>query len=501
MDSAGRSLRGNSRSEAKRRRMAAIAADSDEGGAGDEDSDAADEAGTEDEDSSDDEDEYDEDEDDEDDEDEDDEDEDDEDNESSVLWSDRGGSGSRSKRPESDAMLTTGGKTSDASETDHPPPPALPFLMPFLHGLGASAAPHSGRPVPPPPPPRPPSSAAPPPPLRVKISSAQPPAAPPSKKKSQSRQRDAAQPSEATSITAGTVAGGREEVGEDVDAGAGEADAISIPLHCGLRVQVEGGAAHLLNAGAAVWATSWLPDPPPGALPTLAVGTFRNGAGHTLMTGHNAILLWELPSRADDTPSAAEATSAGGTEADQDHGPRDAGVRGPWLQVMHDGGGVLALSWCPSGNACPAPASGDVQPSVDRLGLLAAACADGRVRIFAIPTRASLEAVEQKLAHPIRPASDRVRTGAAGLWLPPVLSMEPIAPVLTLSLDWCATSTEWLAAGLDDGLVVVWDVTAAPQRPTPGSCRMRGGTRSTWIRRCQTRRRCGGAAPLHQVRL
>ena len=44
-------------------------------------------------------------------------------------------------------------------------------------------------------------------------------------------------------------------------------------------------------------------------------------------------------------------------------------------------------------------------------------------------------------------------------WLQPILRLDPGLPVLTLTLDWCSSS-HWLAAGWDDGKVVVWDLRA-----------------------------------------
>lgn len=44
------------------------------------------------------------------------------------------------------------------------------------------------------------------------------------------------------------------------------------------------------------------------------------------------------------------------------------------------------------------------------------------------------------------------------IWLPPVLQLEASAPVLVISLDWCAHATHWLAAGLNDGTLAVWDL-------------------------------------------
>ena len=70
---------------------------------------------------------------------------------------------------------------------------------------------------------------------------------------------------------------------------------------------------------------------------------------------------------------------------------------------------------------------------LDRLGLLAAACADGCVRIFALPTKASLLLADPLLAHPSRVATDD-GTDHFQLWLPPVLKLDSNSPCLTLTL-------------------------------------------------------------------
>jgi hypothetical protein len=57
------------------------------------------------------------------------------------------------------------------------------------------------------------------------------------------------------------------------------------------------------------------------------------------------------------------------------------------LAVAHDFGRVRSLQWCPSGGQ--SAAAGDQLP---RLGILAAGCEDGTVRIFPVPELESLPA-------------------------------------------------------------------------------------------------------------
>ena len=193
----------------------------------------------------------------------------------------------------------------------------------------------------------------------------------------------------------------------------------------------------------------------------VAVGTHVDGAARTLAPGPNAIQLWQLAT-APARPSI-------------------------WLELMHNGGGVLSLCWCPAGNACrsaaaqastqatahpssaliPADDSMRASPTLDRLGLLAAACADGRVRLFAVPTPESLEAAGPLMAHPLRPNNCLEEPMRA--WLQPILRLDPGLPVLTLTLDWCSSSPHWLAAGWDDGKVVVCGTCAHPLNYLKGS--------------------------------
>ena len=203
------------------------------------------------------------------------------------------------------------------------------------------------------------------------------------------------------------------------------------------------GPAHLCNVGAAVWSTAWLESPGPSQPQYLAVGTHADThtATHTPSSGPNAIQIWQM---------------AGS----------DGGAPRLWLEGLHDGGGVLSLCWCPVGSACSALATGGSRHALalDRLGLLAAACADGSIRIFPIPTPESLDTAESSLPASARvPARDRLRRFR--LWLLAAIKLEPTSPVLTTAIDWNRSSPELLAAGRDDGTVAVWDLNA-PSQPT-----------------------------------
>jgi len=117
-----------------------------------------------------------------------------------------------------------------------------------------------------------------------------------------------------------------------------------------------------------VWAVAWLPRDggEPDGSEMLAVGTHVSDATHELRGGSNALGLWRV------RPEAAAGGGGGGER---------------WAELLHDGGGVLDLEWCPSGNAAAA-AGGEGE--LGRMGLLAAACADGAIRVWALPRVADL---------------------------------------------------------------------------------------------------------------
>ena len=401
-------------------------------------------------------------------------------------------------------------RLSDAADAAAVDPPCLPSLMPSLDVLLRSG-PHVIA-VPPPPPPPPP------PPIRLCVSLSptkglvapkkphKPP--PPAKKKGKAK---------ATSEAAGD---GEEATSEFAIVGSvtslklpeapNNAEKHRLPLYAtrSFACAHADGEAQLCNAGASIWGVAWRRRASPTEASQLAVGTYAAGATHNLAGGANAIQIWEVTHGPASSRSSRGGRGRGGGGRGRGGGDGGTGVSGRprmWLELMHPGGGVLALSWAPTGNACSAP-SREVQggasgargrdggsctslavaadvipaaPTVDRLGLIAAACADGRIRIFAVPTEDSLIAAEPQLAHDTR---RHVEGGGGGsgvnapfrLWLPPALQLETQAPVLTLSIDWCASSTHLLAAGLDDGTVTVWDMSETARQATPRAPPPRG---------------------------
>ena len=324
----------------------------------------------------------------------------------------------------------------EAASQDANAPLCLPLLLPSLSGLLASdAAEYAAQYPPPPPPPPPPAS------LKLSTSSSKPPVSStktktPTKTPSPKGKGKAAAASGSTALVAASSAQAFPLVPSD-------AQSLELPLHGSENVSCGSGlgSASLCNAGAPVWGVAWRRSASSTEPHQLAVGTHVSGASHALIAGANGIQIWEV-------------ASGGGEQA----APR------MWLEILHPGAGVLALTWAPTGNSLEASAD---KSQMERLGLLAAACADGRIRVFALPTAEGLEAAEPLLAHPGRAASSSSSSSSAPwrLWLPPVLQLEPQSPALTLTLDWCQSSPHLLAAGLDDGSISVWDLSLKARKP------------------------------------
>lgn len=113
------------------------------------------------------------------------------------------------------------------------------------------------------------------------------------------------------------------------------------------------------------------------------------------------------------------------------------------LGVAHQHGTVWSLAWCPSGSD-EAPPSLAESP-LARLGLLAAACSDGTVQVYAVPRPEAL------------PVQGAVYEPTASLALVPGQSED--REVQCLKVDWCRAKGHSLVAGaLSSGVVCVWDL-------------------------------------------
>ena len=303
---------------------------------------------------------------------------------------------------------------------------------------------------------------------------------------------------------------------------AAAAAAADAPLEvAALRaVQVDhggGSTAHLASAGAAVHAVAWLPRLGARRSQHLAVGTHVEAAKLRPLSGPNAIQLWQLalqpqesrrrpppsssrrratspPADSDEDPEEGAAEGAEGTEGAE--GSAEGAASAPavcWALLMHSGGGVLDLAWCPAGNAAEVPPAAPPEPSataplasqaeaeagagagagagtssagaaagipasssavLTRLGLLAAACADGKVRLFAVPTRDAVARLSAAGAPARAPAPPRV-------WLAPALILTAPTSRLALCLAWSPLPPyAQLAVGGDNGNITLWQLDA-----------------------------------------
>ena len=287
----------------------------------------------------------------------------------------------------------------------------------------------------------------------------------------------------------------------------------------------DGSTAHLASAGAAVHAVAWLPRLGARRSQHLAVGTHVEAAELRPLSGPNAIQLWQLalrpqerrrrqaPSssrrRATSPPAgsdedSAEGAAEGAEGAEGTEGSAEGAASTPavcWALLMHSGGGVLDLAWSPAGNAAEVPPAAPPEPSaaaplapraeaeagtgagagagassagattgfpagssavLTRLGLLAAACADGKVRLFAVPTRAAIARLAAAGAPAWAPAG--ASDGPLRIWLAPALILSAPTSRLALCLAWSPLPPyAQLAVGGDNGNITLWQLDAPPR--------------------------------------
>ncbi|KAK4299092.1 hypothetical protein Pmani_028609 [Petrolisthes manimaculis] len=117
------------------------------------------------------------------------------------------------------------------------------------------------------------------------------------------------------------------------------------------------------------------------------------------------------------------------------------------LGIAHDYGNVWSLSWCPSGAYNTSdPNCSKSEKNLARLGLLAAGCSDGTVRIFSVPHPEALNIGEtSRICKP-----------------PPSLTLSPSAKVgivQCFKVDWCRSyGHQFVVGAISSGVVCVWDV-------------------------------------------
>ncbi|XP_076062604.1 uncharacterized protein LOC143037877 isoform X2 [Oratosquilla oratoria] len=117
------------------------------------------------------------------------------------------------------------------------------------------------------------------------------------------------------------------------------------------------------------------------------------------------------------------------------------------LGIAHEYGAVWSLEWCPSG-IYESPTPGHAENPLQRIGLLAASCSDGTIRIYIVPHPAQLSVENDS---------------------PPVFKKRPdltLSPVMKLPSDIQCMKVNWfkgkghnlVAGSFSNGEVCVWDV-------------------------------------------
>ena len=127
------------------------------------------------------------------------------------------------------------------------------------------------------------------------------------------------------------------------------------------------------------------------------------------------------------------------------------------MGIVHDFGKIWCLKWCPSG--CEDIDQGSRDKNVQnqflpRLGLLAAACSDGTIRIFSIPKLSTLQNHNRDRVSLCRAQPRSILTlGHSGL------AEENVISATCLSLSWFKGRGHRVIAGAyADGNIAIWDL-------------------------------------------
>ncbi|CAB4012504.1 General transcription factor 3C polypeptide 2, partial [Paramuricea clavata] len=147
-----------------------------------------------------------------------------------------------------------------------------------------------------------------------------------------------------------------------------------LPLFSSAPINSAGGLCNVtFNVGGSVWAMDWAPIPvgEENCDQYLAIGCHSDPDKKHLLSEcykeKGVLQIWRVPKLR--------------------NGIRPTEQPEFCLGIVHDYGPVWDARWCPSGAWDPlSPQDGELR----RLGLLALACADGRVRIFSVPFPCSL---------------------------------------------------------------------------------------------------------------
>ncbi|CAI9739744.1 general transcription factor 3C polypeptide 2-like isoform X2 [Octopus vulgaris] len=121
--------------------------------------------------------------------------------------------------------------------------------------------------------------------------------------------------------------------------------------------------------------------------------------------------------------------------------------------IVHDFGCVFSMSWCPFGAWQSCSQSSFQEGSLRRLGLLAAACSDGSVRIFSVPYASDLLDKDQLVG---TYQFFRVKPSISLIPLP---DMSGSSGSCCLCVDWQhGEERRYVVAGYADGATRIWDL-------------------------------------------
>eukprot|EP00029_Vermamoeba_vermiformis_P006178 TRINITY_DN2350_c0_g1_i2.p1 TRINITY_DN2350_c0_g1~~TRINITY_DN2350_c0_g1_i2.p1 ORF type:complete len:872 (+),score=195.86 TRINITY_DN2350_c0_g1_i2:48-2663(+) len=179
----------------------------------------------------------------------------------------------------------------------------------------------------------------------------------------------------------------------------------------------------MINVGGPVWAMDWCPrSTTDDEEQYIAVSAYNSDEYHVFSkpySGKHIIQIWSL----------GKLNKAGAPSK-------------PYLAlgIAHEGGFVWDLQWCPQGSPLKQKVSGKTVP---RLGLLASACGDGILRVYAVPDP---EHLPKELSKPGSPVI---------LKLKPVYEVSLPFPSLIWRCAWNQTC-DMIATGCTDGTVAVF---------------------------------------------
>ncbi|KAG9509039.1 General transcription factor 3C polypeptide 2, partial [Fragariocoptes setiger] len=219
--------------------------------------------------------------------------------------------------------------------------------------------------------------------------------------------------------------------------------------HCSESL-IDSSTDTIFYTGGSIWAAAWCPMPDcvistPEQFIIVAVSCADMDATRTFRTNANEpgyLQLWSL------TPVKRKSS------------PQGAKLK---LSIFHRYGCIWGMSWCPGGTSFKESSSQIHNDSqMPRLGLLALACSDGRIRIISIPHVQSLEANFKSSWNFEEPPVFTVQT-VAELVAPGIGSSTDYHAIVCKCLSWSDTNPSLIAAGYSNGLIAVFDIESTSQ--------------------------------------